>query len=405
MDHIRTYIIELHHTLDNLPVEQIEQVIQVLEQARLERRQVFIMGNGGSASTATHFVCDLAKNTRRSDCPRFCVIGLTDNMAIFSAYANDEGYESAFAEQLANLVHLGDVVIGISTSGNSPNVLHAIELANEVGATTVGLTGFDGGQLGGMVSIHVHVPSNVIEHVEDTHLALEHMICKALREEVRPSGAIPLDAGALFGQEASQPPPAALGLRAPTVGSESEVAQNRLELLAALSREFEPGRGADVILQRVLGQTVLALGASSGSLLLLDQDRRVVEAALAYSGNVRRGHGLEDTVTRGLAGWVAENRQPTLISSTLDDPRWHRTSWEEAERTPRSAASVPLIAGGRVVGVMTVVQGHGTPLNEDDLALLLAVAVCISLAGAEVLGFPMPLAVADALPDDAYGST
>jgi len=405
MDHIRTYIIELHHTLDNLPVEQIEQVIQVLEQARLERRQVFIMGNGGSASTATHFVCDLAKNTRRSDCPRFCVIGLTDNMAIFSAYANDEGYESAFAQQLANLVHFGDIVIGISTSGNSPNVLHAIKLANEVGATTVGLTGFDGGRLGGMVSIHVHVPSNVIEHVEDTHLALEHMICKALREEVRPSGAIPLDAGALFGQEASQPPPAALGLRAPTVGSESEVAQNRLELLAALSREFEPGRGADVILQRVLGQTVLALGASSGSLLLLDQDRRVVEAALAYSGNVRRGHGLEDTVTRGLAGWVAENRQPTLISSTLDDPRWHRTSWEEAERTPRSAASVPLIAGGRVVGVMTVVQGHGTPLNEDDLALLLAVAVCISLAGAEVLGFPMPLAVADALPDDAYGST
>jgi D-sedoheptulose 7-phosphate isomerase len=405
MDHIRTYIVELHHTLDNLPVEQIEQVIQVLEQARLERRQVFIMGNGGSAATATHFVCDLAKNTRRSDCPRFCVIGLTDNMAIFSAYANDEGYESAFAQQLANLVHPGDVVIGISTSGNSPNVLHAIELANRVGATTVGLTGFDGGRLGGMVSIHVHVPSDVIEHVEDTHLALEHMICKALREEVRPSGAIALDADALFGQGAPQRPPGALGLRAPIAGSGSEVAQSRLALLAALTREFEPGRGADVILQRVLGQTVFALGASSGSLLILDEDRRVVEAALAYSGNVRRGHGLENTVKRGLAGWVVENRQPTLISSTLDDPRWLRTSWEEAERVQRSAASVPLIAGGRVVGVMTIVQGHGTPLDEDDLALLLAVAVCISLAGADVLGFPRPLAVADALPDDADAST
>ena len=174
--------------------------------------------------------------------PRFCVIGLTDNMAIFSAYANDEGYENTFSQQLANLVHPGDIVIGISASGNSPNVLRAIELANEVGATTVGLTGFDGGRLGPMVSIHVHVASDVIEHVEDIHLSLEHMICKALREEVRPSGSLPVDTDALFGLEAAHRLPANLGLELPGSGDGAHVARNRLELLAALSREFEPGR-------------------------------------------------------------------------------------------------------------------------------------------------------------------
>jgi len=403
MNHVRTYIVQLHQTLDTLPVEQIEQVIQVLERARLERRQVFILGNGGSASTASHFVCDLAKNTRRIDCPRFCVIGLTDNMAIFSAYANDEGYENVFSEQLANLVHPGDIVIGISTSGNSPNVLGAIELANEVGATTVGLTGFDGGRLGQMVSIHVHVPSDTIELVEDIHLSLEHMICKALREEVRPSGALPFDAEDIFSQEAAQRLPADLSLQFPVPGTGMRQARNRLELLAALSREFAPGRDPAVILQRVLGLTVFGLGASSGSLLLLDEDRSVIEAALAYAGSVRRGVGLEDTVRRGLAGWVVENRQPALVTSTLDDPRWFRTAREEAEPTQRSAASVPLMVGGRVVGVMTVVQAQGSPLTQDDMALLLAVAVCISLAGAEVLGFVRPMAEAEAVQPHVEG--
>ncbi len=403
MNHVRTYLVQLHQTLEDLPVAQIEQVIQVLEHARLERRQVFIMGNGGSASTASHFVCDLAKNTRRSDCPRFCVIGLTDNMAIFSAYANDEGYENTFSQQLANLVHPGDIVIGISASGNSPNVLRAIELANEVGATTVGFTGFDGGRLGPMVSIHVHVASDVIEHVEDIHLSLEHMICKALREEVRPSGSLPVDADGLFGLEAARRLPANLGLELPGSGDGARVARNRLGLLADLSREFEPGRDPGLILQRVLGQTVSSLNATSGSLLILDEDRAVVEAALAYAGTVRTGHGLEDTVKRGLAGWVVENRSPALVDSTLDDPRWLRTAWEDAEGTHRSAASVPLIAGERVVGVMTVVRGQGNPLTQDDLRLLVAVAMCIAMAGADLLGFVPRMADAEAIHPRAEG--
>ncbi len=179
---VDTYILELQNTLMQLPTARIQEAIDLLVEARTERRQVFIMGNGGSASTASHFVCDLAKNTRNPELPNFRVIGLTDNMAIFSALANDEGYENVFAQQLASFVEADDIVIGISASGNSANVLNAIELGNKVGARTIGMTGFDGGQLRKMVDIDIHIPSDCIEHVEDIHLMLEHLICKAIKE-------------------------------------------------------------------------------------------------------------------------------------------------------------------------------------------------------------------------------
>ncbi len=182
MEQIRSYIATIRETVDRLPVDRIAQVVDALQTARLNGRQVFIMGNGGSASTASHFVCDLAKNTRFHNLPHFRVIGLTDNMAIFSAYANDEGYENVFAAQLANLVEADDIVIAISASGNSVNVNKAIEEARSHHALTIGFTGFDGGRLASLVDIQVHVESHIIEHVEDIHLMLEHMIVKALKD-------------------------------------------------------------------------------------------------------------------------------------------------------------------------------------------------------------------------------
>lgn len=184
MDHVNAYFEELKTTLDRIDPETIEQTILILHEARINGRQIFIMGNGGSASTASHMVCDLAKNTRRPGWIPFKVFGLSDNMATLSAYANDDGYENVFAHQLANFVQPRDIVIGISTSGNSPNVLRAIELAREYGAATVGFTGFNAGKLGPMVDLHLHVPSSCIEQVEDIHLILEHLITKALRDKV-----------------------------------------------------------------------------------------------------------------------------------------------------------------------------------------------------------------------------
>ena len=184
MNFLENYFNELQQTIDLISPREVEETIRILHEARMEGRQIFIMGNGGSASTASHFVCDLAKNTRKPGLPDFKVIGLADNMAIFSALANDEGYDNVFAGQIASLVNPGDIVIGISTSGGSINVLNGIKLATQRLARTIGFTGFDGGELARIVDINVHVPSQSIEHVEDIHLMLEHLMCKALRETV-----------------------------------------------------------------------------------------------------------------------------------------------------------------------------------------------------------------------------
>ena len=182
MEQIQQYIKQLQETLGILPLESIDDVVQLLHEARLGERQVFVMGNGGSASTASHIVCDLAKNTRIDGIPHFRIFEMTDTTAVFSAYANDEGYENAFARHLANFVRPKDVVIGISTSGNSPNVLRAIELGNLVGAQTISFTGFDGGELRSLSKMNVHVPSSWIEQVEDIHLMLGHIMCTNLRQ-------------------------------------------------------------------------------------------------------------------------------------------------------------------------------------------------------------------------------
>ena len=187
MELIQNYIATLQLTMDQLPHQLIDDVIDLLQQARRQGSQVFILGNGGSASTASHFVCDLAKNTRQEGLPHFRVIGLTDNMAMFSALANDDGYENVFSEQLAGLLRHGDIVIAISASGNSKNVIKATEVAHKYKATVIGFTGFDGGRLGQLANINIHVNSDIIEHVEDIHLMLEHLIVKTIKEQVQSS--------------------------------------------------------------------------------------------------------------------------------------------------------------------------------------------------------------------------
>ncbi len=179
---VRAYFNEVQAVLDQVDPAPVAAAIDALHEARLRGRQVFVMGNGGSASTASHLVCDLAKNTRGPGWPLFKVFGLADNMALFSALSNDYGYENAFARQLEPVLQSGDVVIAISTSGNSPNVLRAAELARKRGALVIGLTGFDAGRLAALSDLHLHIPSDCIEQVEDVHLMLEHLMVRTLRE-------------------------------------------------------------------------------------------------------------------------------------------------------------------------------------------------------------------------------
>lgn len=176
------YVKGVKQSLDILPLQTIQDVVEVLLQAWLDKRQVFVMGNGGSASTASHMACDLGKNTAAPGMPRLRVMSLNDNMALFSALSNDDGYENVFAEQLATFVGEGDVVIAISASGNSPNVLKAIRLARARGATTIGWSGYAGGQLAKLVDMPLVVSNHVIEQIEDIHVMLEHMVTVGLRE-------------------------------------------------------------------------------------------------------------------------------------------------------------------------------------------------------------------------------
>jgi D-sedoheptulose 7-phosphate isomerase len=146
---------------------------------------VFILGNGGSAATASHFACDLAKGTQVRGLPAFRVISLNDNVPLMSAWANDTTYERIFAEQLSTLIRPGDLVITISASGNSPNILEAAKLARKADATVLALTGRDGGKLSRMTDFTIYIPSTSIEQVEDAHLVIAHSLCVVLREQLR----------------------------------------------------------------------------------------------------------------------------------------------------------------------------------------------------------------------------
>ena len=182
IQHVETYLAELQKAISSLSTELIDNVIAALLESARRGSKVFIFGNGGSAATASHFACDLAKNTTVPNAPRFKVIALTDNASLITAWANDTAYDNVFAAQLGPLVEPEDVVIGISCSGNSPNVLKAMAVARERGAFTIAFTGDLGGRLKDMVDLCVQASSPSIEQQEDIHLILEHSICAAIRK-------------------------------------------------------------------------------------------------------------------------------------------------------------------------------------------------------------------------------
>lgn len=172
---------DLLRSLDSI---EVESVAEVLYQAYERNAQVFIMGNGGSASSASHFACDLGKGTIKNGKTRFRVISLNDNIALLTAYANDCGYENTFKEQLANLLNEDDIVIAISASGNSENVVRAVQYAKGKGAITIGFLGFNGGRLSNIVDYKVWVNDFDYGRVEDSHMILTHLISRYFEEKL-----------------------------------------------------------------------------------------------------------------------------------------------------------------------------------------------------------------------------
>jgi len=174
------YFDDIKTTLDNLDLDSIVSIARCVFGTLENRKEIFTMGNGGSGSTASHFVGDLNKSARFKNGERFRAICLNDNMAILSAYANDMSYSDIFIEQLKNFMYGGDVVIGFSGSGNSKNVLNAIKYANNNEGITIGFSGFDGGILSLISKYSIIVPINDMQKCEDVHLILCHLIMKTL---------------------------------------------------------------------------------------------------------------------------------------------------------------------------------------------------------------------------------
>jgi len=185
---VKKYFTEVSDMLEAISSTQLQQVLYILEKAYRDNRRVFVMGNGGSAATASHFALDLAKNTISRDSHRLRVLSLTDHVPLITAWSNDYAYEHIFSEQLANLVEAGDVVIGISASGNSLNVINACCLAKQEAATTIGLLGANGGKMRELVDAYILAPGQNIEQEEDAHMILTHVITRHMRNYIRYAG-------------------------------------------------------------------------------------------------------------------------------------------------------------------------------------------------------------------------
>jgi D-sedoheptulose 7-phosphate isomerase len=188
-DFAKDYLRGLKDVLDRLPLGPIDKIIQAIEQARDEGRQIFVIGNGGSAATASHMMNDLCKGTlgHKGDAPwpRMRVIALTDNVSLMTAWANDTDFNHVFSEPLKNLAQRGDVLVAISASGNSPNIIAAVEAAKQIGVTVIGFGGFTGGKLSQMADISLVVPSDGYGPVEDVHMILDHIITGYLYEKLK----------------------------------------------------------------------------------------------------------------------------------------------------------------------------------------------------------------------------
>jgi D-sedoheptulose 7-phosphate isomerase len=180
-DPVDGYLSALAETLDAVSRADIWVAVDMLLATAQAGKRVYLVGNGGSAATASHLANDLNKQATVPGWPMFRAIALTDNVPLITAWANDSDYTEVFAMQLANHVEAGDLLVAISTSGNSPNVLRVVEVAQAAGARTLAFTGDEGGALKDMVDHCLFVPSPHIGHQEDVHMALDHVLTVAIR--------------------------------------------------------------------------------------------------------------------------------------------------------------------------------------------------------------------------------
>jgi D-sedoheptulose 7-phosphate isomerase len=184
MENVDRYLTNLHAAVDALPRDRLAELGEMLYRTYRNGQQVFTLGNGGSASTASHMAADLAKNTIGANMRRFRVLSLNDNQSLLTALANDLGYQNVFSEQLKNLIRAGDLLVALSASGNSPNVINAIHYAQRQCAEVVGILGFQGGEAARLADVAIIVPSDHYGIVEDVHLIINHILVDHFRHRL-----------------------------------------------------------------------------------------------------------------------------------------------------------------------------------------------------------------------------
>jgi D-sedoheptulose 7-phosphate isomerase len=196
-EELDAYLLQVAQTLIHLPRGPLEEIAQALWETYERDGTILVCGNGGSAASASHFACDLAKSTISADCRRLRALALTDNIPLMTAWSNDQSYADVFVEQLIGLYRPGDLLFAISGSGNSPNVLRAVAWANQCGAPTVGLTGFDGGKLARLARYSLRMDNNVMPQVEDIHMTVCHALAVAMRARIADSAILADEVGSL----------------------------------------------------------------------------------------------------------------------------------------------------------------------------------------------------------------
>lgn len=185
MSFAQRYRAELMTALDSIDLEKVNLAVEILAEALDQRRRIFVCGNGGSAAISSHFATDLVKGASFGRGSRFRIMSLVDSIPTMTAYSNDVSYECVFVEQLKNFAEPSDVVLAVSSSGDSMNVVRAIEYANSIGCQTIALTGRGGGKLGPLAQVNIHVPHNHTGRIEDSHGVILHMIGYYFMEQDR----------------------------------------------------------------------------------------------------------------------------------------------------------------------------------------------------------------------------
>ena len=183
--YVRDYFDTLKSLLDEVRPEELERVIDLCVEAYHNNRRLVLCGNGGSGATASHLVCDLSKNIYLEGGKPFEVVALTDSPSVLLAWGNDTAFDNVFAGQARTWLRPGDLLLAISGSGNSPNIVRVVEVANEIGAITIGFSGYGGGKLAELAQVSVYTNQRNMQQVEDLHMIWGHVVFSALRDRIK----------------------------------------------------------------------------------------------------------------------------------------------------------------------------------------------------------------------------